>query len=96
MRAALVPAAGQPPVLEKLAAPTPASGEGLVRVCAGAIRHLAKARASGGYYIASGQIPLGVGMDGVGRLKGGSRVYFALPRTPYGSMADYTVVDARL
>jgi len=96
LRAALVLAAGQPPVLEKLAVPTPASGERLVRVCVAAIRHLAKARASGGYYTASGKIPLGVGMDGVGRVKDGSRVYFALPRKPYGSMADYAVVDARL
>ena len=96
MRAALVSAAGQPPALAELAVPTPASGERLVRVSAAAISHLAKARASGGHYTASGQIPLGVGMDGGGRLEDGSRVYFALPRTPYGNMADYALVDARL
>ena len=33
-----------------------------------------------------------VGIDGVGRLDDGSRVYFVMPRAPYGSMAERTVV----
>lgn len=95
MRAALVSAAGQPPALAELAVPTPASRERLIRVSAAAISYLTKGRASGAHYTASGQLPFGVGMDGVGRLEDGSRVYFAMPRAPYGSMADYTVVDER-
>src|SRR5580658_8906837 len=35
-----------------------------------------------------------VGVDGVGRLDDGSRVYFALPHAPYGSMAQRTTVSA--
>jgi NADPH:quinone reductase-like Zn-dependent oxidoreductase len=33
-----------------------------------------------------------VGIDGVGRLDDGDRVYFVLPRAPHGSMAERTVV----
>jgi len=96
MRAALVSAAGQDPALAETALPTPATGERLIRVGAAAISHLTKARALGAHYTDSGRFPFGVGIDGVGRLEDGSRVYFALPRRPYGSMADFTVVDARL
>jgi NADPH:quinone reductase-like Zn-dependent oxidoreductase len=33
-----------------------------------------------------------VGIDGVGQLDDGSRVYFLMPRAPYGGMAERTVV----
>ncbi|WP_395517465.1 quinone oxidoreductase family protein [Pseudorhizobium flavum] len=95
MRAAVVCAAGQPPALTELVVPTPLPSENLIRVSAAAVSHLAKARASGGHYTDSGQFPFGVGIDGVGELEDGSRVYFAMPRAPYGSMADYAVVDER-
>jgi len=32
------------------------------------------------------------GVDGTGTLDNGTRVYFMLPRTPFGAMAQYTVV----
>lgn len=96
MRAAIISAAGQSPVLTELPIPTPGPGERLVRVSAAAISHLVKARASGTHYTADQQFPIGVGMDGVGRLEDGSRVYFAMPSVPHGSMAEYTVVDERL
>ena len=34
------------------------------------------------------------GFDGVGRLDDGRRVYFALPRAPYGSMGEWTVASS--
>lgn len=96
MRAAIVSAAGRAPVLGKLAAPVASIGEKLIQVNAAAISHVVKARASGAHYNAGEQFPFVVGIDGVGRLEDGSRVYFALPRPPYGSMADLIVADARL
>lgn len=96
MKAALVSAAGARPALGELDAPTASEGETLIRVSSAAISQLVKARASGAHYSASGPYPFIVGVDGVGRTDDGRRVYFVLPRPPYGSMADYTVVDARL
>ena len=61
---------------------------------AAAISHVVKSRASGAHYSASGQFPFVVGIDGVGRLDDGRRVYFVLPRAPYGSMAEQTVAPS--
>jgi hypothetical protein len=36
-----------------------------------------------------------VGIDGVGRLDDGHRVYFVLPKAPFGSMSEQTVVPLR-
>jgi NADPH:quinone reductase-like Zn-dependent oxidoreductase len=61
-------------------------------VTAAAISHVAKSRASGSHYSSAGQFPFVAGIDGVGRLDDGRRVYFVLPKTPYGSMAERTIV----
>jgi NADPH:quinone reductase-like Zn-dependent oxidoreductase len=61
-------------------------------VTAAAISHVVKSRASGAHYSASGQFSFVVGIDGVGRLDDGRRVYFVLPKPPHGSMAQQTVV----
>ncbi|MCC7124912.1 MAG: zinc-binding alcohol dehydrogenase family protein [Acidobacteria bacterium] len=96
MKAAIVTAPGVAPSLGEFDGPTAAAGERLIKVGAAAISHLVKARASGAHYSARGPFPFVVGVDGVGRTEDGKRVYFALPRAPHGSMAEYTVVDARL
>ena len=54
---------------------------------AAAMSPVAKSRASGAHYSSSGRFPFVAGFDGVGRLDDGRRVYFVLPRAPYGSMA---------
>ena len=41
-----------------------------------------------------GDFPFVAGIDGVGRLDDGRRVYFVLPRAPYGSMAEVSVVPS--
>ncbi|WJS85418.1 zinc-binding alcohol dehydrogenase family protein [Paracoccus sp. TOH] len=96
MRAAIVSMARRLPALGELSAPVASAGEKLIQVNAAAISHVVKARASGEHYSTDEQFPFVVGIDGVGRLEDGGRVYFALPRPPFGSMADYTVADARL
>ena len=85
MKAAIVRGAGQTPVYGDFAEPAPSSGENRVTVTAAALSHIVKSRASGAHYSSSGQFPFVVGIDGVGRLDDGRRVYFVLPRAPYGS-----------
>jgi NADPH:quinone reductase-like Zn-dependent oxidoreductase len=94
MKAAIVREAGKPPVYGDFPAPAPVPGERHIHVTAAAISHVAKSRAAGIHYSAKGQVPFVVGIDGVGRLDDGSRVYFALPRAPHGSMAEQTVAPA--
>jgi len=69
-------------------------GECLVSVTAAAISPVVKSRASGAHYSASGRFPFVVGIDGVGRLDDGRRVYFVLPSFPFGGMAERTVVPS--
>ena len=94
MKAAIVLGAGRTPVYADFDEPLPAAGESRVTVTASAISHVVKSRASGAHYSSSGQFPFVVGIDGVGRLDDGGRVYFVLPRAPHGAMAERTIVSS--
>jgi NADPH:quinone reductase-like Zn-dependent oxidoreductase len=94
MKAAFVQAIGQTPCYGDFETPQPAPGERRIAVSAAAISNVTKARASGSHYSSSGSFPFGVGIDGVGRLDDGTRVYFVLPRAPFGSMAEYAVAPS--
>jgi len=94
MKAAIVRATGQAPVYGDFPEPEPLMGERRIAVTAAAVSQVVKARASGKHYSATGSFPFIVGIDGVGRLDDGSRVYFAMPRPPLGSMAERSVVPA--
>ena len=94
MKAAIVREAGRPPVYAEFAEPSPASGENLIDVTAAPLSHVTKARASGTHYSAATAFPFVAGLDGVGRRHDGGRVYFFMPRAPFGSMAARTAVDA--
>ncbi|HET8844193.1 MAG TPA: zinc-binding alcohol dehydrogenase family protein [Ktedonobacteraceae bacterium] len=93
MKAALVLKTGQPPVYSDFPEPVPSEGEQLIDVTAASLSHVTRSQASGTHYSTSGQIPFVAGIDGVGRLTNGRRVYFALPPVPFGSMAEQTSVD---
>jgi NADPH:quinone reductase-like Zn-dependent oxidoreductase len=92
MKAAIIPGAGQNPVYGEFREPVAADGEHRIEVTAAALSHVVKSRASGGHYSASHGFPLVAGVDGVGRLQDGRRVYFILPHTPFGSMAEIAAV----
>jgi NADPH:quinone reductase-like Zn-dependent oxidoreductase len=92
MKAAIVLGAGQPPVYGDFAEPVPSGGDRRITVSAAAISQVVKSRASGSHYSSSGHFPFVVGIDGVGRLDDGRRVYFVLPKAPHGSMAERTIV----
>ncbi len=94
MKMAIVQQAGRAPVYGDLKEPAPVAEESLIAVTAAALSPVVKARASGTHYSSSGGFPIGVGIDGVGRLDDGSRVHFFLPRAPYGSMAEKVVVPS--
>src|SRR5271157_5329068 len=92
MKAAVVLGAGRAPVYAEFTEPEPAAGEARIAVTAASISQVTKSRASGQHYSSAGQFPFVAGIDGVGRLDDGSRVYFVMPRAPYGAMAERTVV----
>ncbi len=92
MKAAIVVKAGKSPIYGDFKEPVPANGEVLVTMKAAALSHVVKSRASGTHYSSSGQLPFVVGIDGVGRIDDGRRVYFVLPSAPFGSMSEKTVV----
>ena len=94
MKAAVVMGAGRTPVYAEFSEPEPAAGESRIAVAAAAISQVVKSRASGKHYSSSGRFPFVVGIDGVGRLDDGSRVYFVFPRAPCGSMAERAVVPS--
>jgi NADPH:quinone reductase-like Zn-dependent oxidoreductase len=91
MKAAIVREAGKAPVYGDFDEPVPADGELGVAVAAAALSPVVKSRASGTHYTSSRRFPFIAGIDGVGRLDDGRRVYFLLSRPPYGSMAEKAV-----
>jgi NADPH:quinone reductase-like Zn-dependent oxidoreductase len=94
MKAAIVRGDGQTPVYGEFSEPAPTEGESRIAVTAAAISQVVKSRASGAHYGSSGELPFVAGIDGVGRLDDGNRVYFIGPRAPHGSMAERTVAPS--
>ncbi len=93
MKAAIITELGKPPVYADFKEPVAAAGEALIEVSAAPLSHVTRYRASGTHYSSAGSLPFVVGLDGVGR-HDGKRVYFILPRAPFGSMAERTAVQA--
>jgi NADPH:quinone reductase-like Zn-dependent oxidoreductase len=94
MNAAVLHAFNEPPRFEQFSEPIAEENEVIVHVRAAALKPVDKQMASGSHYAASGELPAVCGMDGVGCLDDGTRVFFAKPRSPYGSMAQRTIVSA--
>jgi len=93
MKAAIVEKLGSAPVYADFPEPTVAPGEVLVRVLAAGIHPLVRGLASGSHYGAAGDgTPFGVGVDCVGVLDDGQRVYAGFPRKPFGTMAERVAV----
>jgi NADPH:quinone reductase-like Zn-dependent oxidoreductase len=89
MKAAVVEKFGATPKYLDFADPTAEKGEQLVRVTAAGLHPVVKALAAGTHYAASGGAGAFVaGVDGVGKLADGTRVYFGTWRKPYGTFAE--------
>jgi NADPH2:quinone reductase len=93
MKAAVLRELGETPRYEEFPDPTVEDeSEVLLQVKASPLTNLAKAIASGQHYASYKQLPAVVGIDGVGSLENGTRVYCYDSRPPYGMMAERTVV----
>ena len=88
MHAAVVHTFDAPPRYATFADPEAAEGELQVAVTAAGLHPIVKALANGTHYGSTGELPFVPGVDGVGRLDDGSRVYFGISRSPFGTFAE--------
>ena len=93
MKAAIVTSAGAKPTFSEFKSPQSREGLEVITVTAAALTNLTKGRAAGSHYSADNLYPFVPGVDGVGTLADGRRVYFAMPEAPFGAMAEQTLVD---
>lgn len=94
MKAAVVTDFNQAPQYREFETPVPAEGEVRINVLASSVNHLVKGKASGQHYSSqSQQLPFIPGVDGVGTLENGQKVYFIGSSSIYGPLAEQTVVE---
>ena len=88
MHAVVVQAFDSPPSYPNFADPVPQAGELPVTITAAGLHPIVKSLANGTHYGSTGELPFIPGVDGVGRLEDGTRVYFGVARSPYGTFAE--------
>lgn len=88
MKAAVLHAFGEVPRYEDFAEPVAGDNETIVEVKAASLKNIDRGRARGVHYDSHAQLPAITGVDGVGRLPDGTRIYCGMPRAPYGMMAE--------
>ncbi|PNM26443.1 alcohol dehydrogenase [Yersinia enterocolitica] len=93
MKAAIVEALGEAPVVGQFVEPTPLHGETVINVAVAGIKQLDRGIVKGTHYSSPKTLPIVPGTDGIGHLPDGSRVYFASFRQPFGAMAERTVAS---
>lgn len=91
MNAALVESFDKPPRYGVFREPIAGDGEKVVTVSAVGLHPIVKSLARGEHYGSTGKLPFIPGLDGVGRLADGTKVYFGAPRSPFGSFAELTL-----
>jgi NADPH:quinone reductase-like Zn-dependent oxidoreductase len=96
MKAAVVNKLGEAPKYQSFTDTVAQEGEVLIKVAAAGLHPIVKARASGAHYSSDGVLPMVPGVDGVGTLEDGSRVFFGFSRAPFGSMAERTVAPRKM
>jgi len=103
MNAALVTSFDTPPRYATFDAPIPQQGEHLVTVTAAGLHQIVRSLASGSHYGSTGLLPFIPGVDGVGRLQSaagnlpaGTRIYFGVPRPPFGTFAEQAIASGRI
>jgi NADPH:quinone reductase-like Zn-dependent oxidoreductase len=88
MNAAVVHSFDAPPRYTTFTEPVAAEGERLVSVTAAGLHPIVKALAKGTHYGSSGELPFVAGVDGVGKLDDGTRVFFGISRSPFGTFSE--------
>jgi NADPH2:quinone reductase len=80
MNAAVIHSFSAAPRYDSFDEPVPSGEEILITVAAAGLHPIVKSLAAGRHYIGASELPFVPGIDGVGRLPDGSRVYFARSR----------------
>ncbi|HTV04143.1 MAG TPA: zinc-binding alcohol dehydrogenase family protein [Acidobacteriaceae bacterium] len=93
MKAAVVEAFDRAPRYTEFADPVAGDGEVLVKVSAAGLHQIVRALANGTHYGSAGILPFVPGVDGVGRLPDGKRVFFGATRPPYGTFAELSITQ---
>ena len=93
MKAAVLHEIGDLPRFDDFKEPEVHPDETLVRVKAASLKRSDKLMASGVHYDSYSELPVVCGIDGVGVLEDGTRVFCGGPRPPFGMMAERTVVS---
>ncbi len=93
MKAAVLYKLGDLPRFDDFPEPEARENEALVRVSAASLKNSDRMMASGSHYDSHSQLPVVCGVDGVGVLEDGTRVFCGGPRPPLGMMAERTVVS---
>jgi NADPH2:quinone reductase len=88
MQAAVVNVLGEAPKYQSFPDPEVQPGEVLIKVRAAGLHQVVKSIASGAHYSSGGGLPAVPGVDAVGVLADGRRVYFGGARRPWGTMAE--------
>lgn len=96
MNAAIVDSFAKGPHYGSFADPAAGAGELPVAVEAAGLHPIVKALANGTHYGSTGKLPFVPGVDGVGRLEDGTRVYFGATRPPFGTFAERSVTNEAL
>jgi NADPH2:quinone reductase len=96
MNAAVVESFDTPPRYRSFVDPVPGDGEVLVKVTAAGLHPIVRALAAGTHYGSTGELPFIPGVDGVGRLDDGTRVFFGSARSPFGTFAELAVARREL
>lgn len=95
MYAAVVRSFDRPPRYEEFPDPRPTGQQVLVDMLAAGLHPRVRSGADGSHYTSDGRLPLIPGVDGVGRLPDGRRVYFVAADDAPGTMAQQALVDLR-
>src|SRR5215510_4295323 len=96
MKAAVLYKFGETPKFEDFPDPPIEDGQLLVQVKAVALENIDKALANGSHFAAKQmlpQLPAVVGLDGIGMLEDGRLVGFGGLKSPYGALAERTVIQ---
>lgn len=95
MHAALVTSFEEPPHYREVEVPRPRKDQVLVEVLAVGLHPRVRTDASGKHYTSTGKLPMIPGIDGVGVLDDGRRVYFVADEDLPGPMAEKAIIDPR-
>lgn len=95
MHAAVVTDFTKPPRSGDFREPEAAEGRSLVTMEAAAVHRIVRSIASGAHYSSGDELPIVPGVDGIGRLADGTRVYTGGTEDPFGTLAERASVATR-